>query len=222
MATINYQVSESKETIKFNSQINDSQLLISLKKFPKLKMIDLSFCNEITEKGLEALKNCTQLKRIDLSWCNQFNDNSIRILTQLPIQLDEIKLSFWRNLEDGSMTYFHSWQSLKVVYLKGMKANPNNTITDIGIATLAQNCRYLQKVVLAWCIQITDSGVKILSQNCEDLQEIDLYGCNKLTYSGVMFVAEKCQKLKEMILPLSINDSALDIFKRTFPNIKVI
>jgi hypothetical protein len=66
-----------------NSNITDADLKnLADKKFLHLKSLNLSYCNGITNQGLEHLKVLSSLQSLELSGCEQITDQGIKHLEQ--------------------------------------------------------------------------------------------------------------------------------------------
>jgi F-box/leucine-rich repeat protein 14 len=48
----------------------------------RLKKLDLSQCDLVTDSGLEELENLEELEELSLGWCRLISDNGLDILTR--------------------------------------------------------------------------------------------------------------------------------------------
>lgn len=122
----------------------------------KLRIIDITGCNAITDKLVEKLVICApRLRNVVLSKCMQISDVSLRALSQLGRSLHYIHL--------GHCSY----------------------ITDFGVASLVRSCHRIQYIDLACCSQLTD-GTLVELAGLPKLRRIGLVKCNQITDAGIL------------------------------------
>lgn len=122
----------------------------------KLRIIDVTGCNAITDKLVERMVRCApRLRNVVLSKCMQITDASLRHLTKL----------------GRSLHYIHLGHCA--------------LITDFGVQALVRACHRIQYIDLACCSQLTDWTLMELS-NLPKLRRIGLVKCNLISDSGIM------------------------------------
>ena len=121
----------------------------------KLRIIDVTGCNAITDKLVERMVRCApRLRNVVLSKCMQIGDASLRHLTRL----------------GRSLHYIHLGHCALV--------------TDFGVQALVRNCHRIQYIDLACCLQLTDWTLIELSA-LPKLRRIGLVKCNMITDLGI-------------------------------------
>lgn len=122
----------------------------------KLRIIDVTGCNAITDKLVERMvRYAPRLRNVVLSKCIQITDASLRHLTKL----------------GRSLHYIHLGHCA--------------LITDFGVQALVRACHRIQYIDLACCSQLTDWTLIELS-NLPKLRRIGLVKCNLISDSGIM------------------------------------
>ncbi|ODV78678.1 protein required for glucose repression and for glucose and cation transport [Suhomyces tanzawaensis NRRL Y-17324] len=122
----------------------------------KLRIIDITGCNAITDKLVEKLVMCApRLRNVVLSKCMQITDASLRALSQL----------------GRSLHYIHLGHCV--------------LITDFGVASLVRSCHRIQYIDLACCLQLTDWSLVELA-NLPKLRRIGLVKCSLVTDNGII------------------------------------
>ena len=122
----------------------------------KLRIIDITGCNAVTDKLVEKLVACApRLRNVVLSKCMQITDASLRALSQL----------------GRSLHYIHLGHCA--------------LITDYGVAALVRYCHRIQYIDLACCSQLTDWTLVELA-NLPKLRRIGLVKCSMITDSGIL------------------------------------
>lgn len=48
------------------------------------------------------------------------------------------------------------------------------SISDAGLAALANGCKGLEKLSLIWCSSITSAGLSSIAESCKSLRSLDL------------------------------------------------
>lgn len=121
----------------------------------KLRIIDVTGCNAITDRLVEALVRCApRLRNVVLSKCMQITDASLRHLTKL----------------GRSLHYIHLGHCA--------------LITDFGVQALVRACYRIQYIDLACCSQLTDWTLIELS-GLPKLKRIGLVKCNLISDAGI-------------------------------------
>lgn len=122
----------------------------------KLRIIDITNCNAITDKLVEKLVfHAPRIRNVVLSKCMQITDALLRALSQL----------------GRSLHYIHLGHCL--------------LITDFGVASLVRSCHRIQYIDLACCTQLTDWTLVELS-NLPKLRRIGLVKCNLISDNGIL------------------------------------
>ncbi|KAG9136146.1 hypothetical protein Leryth_003769 [Lithospermum erythrorhizon] len=71
------------------------------------------------------------------------------------------------------------------------------SLSDDGLAAVADCFLKLEKLSLIWCSNATNTGLKYLAEKCTLLKSLDLQGCH-IGDSGVAAVMENCKHLEEL------------------------
>lgn len=122
----------------------------------KLRIIDISGCNAITDRLIERFVSyAPRLRNVVLSKCMHITDASLRALTQL----------------GRSLHYIHLGHC--------------SLITDFGVASLVRSCHRIQYIDLACCSQLTDWTLVELA-SLPKLRRIGLVKCNLISDSGIL------------------------------------
>lgn len=73
-------------------------------------------------------------------------------------------------------------------------------LSQFAVWQLSRGCRWLQEILLAWCVQLTDTSFVQIAANCPLLTHLSLRGCNKVSDSAVVQLAQNCCYLKDLDL----------------------
>ena len=95
-------------------------------------------------------------------------------------------------------------------------------ITDLSLKALADGCRALTHLNIAWCENITQNG-KLFHQFCFLL--FTFYLCLIITYSsGVEALARGCPKLRSFMCSgcTQVNDAAVSVLAANCPSLEVV
>lgn len=132
------------------------ELVPSDQTLEKLRIIDVTECNAISDNLVERMVRCApRLRNVILSKCMQITDASLRHLTKL----------------GRSLHYVHLGHCV--------------LITDFGVQALVRACHRIQYIDLACCTQLTDwTLIELL--NLPKLRRIGLVKCNLILDLGIM------------------------------------
>ncbi|MFA5075140.1 MAG: hypothetical protein WC436_03495 [Candidatus Babeliales bacterium] len=170
--------------------MTDNQLEQLLQRFPNIRSLDLSFCSNITDSGLQYIANCHNLKFLDLRLCSKIKDNSIFSILQGCHELQNLSLSCCKLITDASLQFLiYGCPKLKSLFL------PRQT-TDKGLQYLSQHGQHFEKLYFVGCPEITEDGLVSLISNCPNLKEINI--TKQATDKELICIANTCQELKEL------------------------
>jgi Leucine Rich repeat len=151
------------KSVSFPAGANVSEdIFENVQVFTELETLDLVFCKEVTDAGLEHLKGLTQLQRLVLHR-TQVTDTGLEHLKGL-IQLQTLDLSS-SNVTDAGLENLKGLTQLQILVLDSTK------VTDAGLEHL-KGLTQFQKLGLG-ATQITDAGLEYL-KDLTQLQVLDL------------------------------------------------
>lgn len=149
-----------------------------LKRFTKLNHLNLSWCDEITDEGLQNyLPFAENLTRLDLSCCNGITNAGIRPLQMLK-NLTQLDLSDNSNITDDGVGHLITIANLNNLNLEGLKK-----ITNVSLQYLCQLTN-LSTLNLKGLTKITNEGLKHLGQ-LTNLTNLNLSANDKITDKGI-------------------------------------
>ncbi|XVF24430.1 hypothetical protein REPUB_Repub13aG0127200 [Reevesia pubescens] len=124
--------------------------------FPNLKVLDLSFCYQITSTGIGAvLKSCMYIKKLILRGYSK-----AKMIEEDNSELPEL------NLEDLTL----SW----------------SLIDDEGLAAIAKKCPKLVSLDLSFCINVTTAAIKQIVKNITTLNCLDMCVSNNINCGDLL------------------------------------
>ncbi|RMZ94133.1 AMN1 -like protein, partial [Brachionus plicatilis] len=110
--------------------------------------LDLSECDQLTDKGLLKILKCKNLKKIDLD----------------------------------------------------SRSIPRISITATGIDLLAQNCRYLNSILLARCSMINDECIETIARCCPKVRLLSVAYCPLISDKTLVALGNYCNELESIRL----------------------
>lgn len=147
------------------SRINDSAFLDIPQDpempmtFDSLRILDLTDCSELGDKGVEKIiSNCPRLRNLILAKCRQITDRAVFAITKLG-----------KNLH-----YIHLGHCAR--------------ITDVSVEALAKACNRIRYIDLACCVNLTDHSVTKLA-GLPKLKRIGLVKCAGITDESIYALA---------------------------------
>lgn len=165
----------------------------------KLRIIDITECNAITDKLVEKLVRCApRLRNVVLSKCMQITDASLRALAHLGRSLHYVHLGHCGLITDfGVQSLVRSCHRIQYIDLASCSQLTDWTL--IELATLQK----LRRIGLVKCNLITDGGILELvrrrgEQDC--LERVHLSYCTNLTIGPIFLLLKNCPKLTHLSL----------------------
>ncbi|KAI5069688.1 hypothetical protein GOP47_0015989 [Adiantum capillus-veneris] len=169
-------------SLRWRQSIGDVGAMAIAKFCTSLTYLDLSRCNKVSDTGLQAIADAGCLQFLFLKGCTRVTDVGLSFIGygRAGTSLRKLDLSECDQITDQGMEPLSQMRSMQVLYLP--ECGPR--ITDTGGILLA-SISSLQKLNLAWLINVSDSTVIAISDNCKDLKELVLTGCELVTGLGV-------------------------------------
>lgn len=161
--------------LDYCEQIGDTglQFIGKLNSLTHLSLADL----KITDMGIAPLSNLKSLSTLNLHACKQITGKGMGNF----IALSSLDLEFCGNITDDGLSSFANLTSLARLNLGFC-----SKITDRGLESL-RNFTALTSLNLEWCEQIGDRGLSLLPTS---LCSLNLMKCEKVTDRGLEFIGQ--------------------------------
>lgn len=169
-------------SLRWQHSIGDDGVSALAKFCTSLMCLDLCGCTKVSDAGLQAVAETSCLHSLFLKGCKRITDVGLAFLAsgRACLSMRKLDLSECDQITDQGVGSLCCMLSLQVLYLP--KCGPR--ITDTG-GNLLGTSMALQKLNLAWLVNISDSTIFALSENCKNLRELVLTGCVLVTGFGV-------------------------------------
>jgi F-box and leucine-rich repeat protein GRR1 len=129
------------------------------KAFDSLRILDLTDCNELGDRGVErVIQTCPRLRNLILAKCRQITDRAVFAITKLG-----------KNLH-----YIHLGHCAR--------------ITDVSVEALAKACNRIRYIDLACCVNLTDNSITKLA-GLPKLKRIGLVKCAGISDHSIYALA---------------------------------
>lgn len=128
-----------------NYKLSDSHLE-ELPRFSNLNSLYLSYCDKITDAGMEVFEGCPNLLILDINSCRLVTDEGILYLARGCKKLKEIRLR-WCDITDLGI----SMLALGCPMLTAVDLSFCKNVTGIGIWNMAKLCPNLGYLGISFC-----------------------------------------------------------------------
>ncbi|XP_058749271.1 uncharacterized protein LOC131622261 [Vicia villosa] len=162
---------EANPQLKFlrlghTSFINDGTIILFASIFPNLKLLDLSFCDGISKKGIcQVLSRCCKLKYLNLTYFKDVRELKINFVVP---QLEVLDLSS-TNVDDKTLYEISKsccgLLQLSLVYCE--------YVTEKGVMHVVENCTQLKEIDLSCCDKVNVDVVVSMLSSRPSLKKID-------------------------------------------------
>ncbi|KAK9725634.1 hypothetical protein RND81_05G158700 [Saponaria officinalis] len=152
--------------------ITDKSMQLVAGTYPKLESLNITRCVKITDGGLKCiLSKCLSLQSLNLYALSSLTDE---VYTKISLgQLKFLDLCGAQNLTDQGLSCIAKCSNLVSLNLTWCVR-----ITDVGVITLAELCKFLEFLSLFGIIGVTDKSLEALSGSCRStLKTLDVNGC---------------------------------------------
>lgn len=167
------------------------------------------------------MAKCSELLVLKLGLCSSISDKGLAFISSSCGKLIELDLYRLVNLL-GCFLLSQS-SSVGESNLTSLYFNSCNSITDDGLAALANGCKKIKMLNLCYCNKITDTGLGHLG-SLEELTNLELRCLVRITGIGISSVAIGCKNLIEIDLKrcYSVDDAGLWALARYALNLRQV
>jgi hypothetical protein len=193
-----------------------SEFVGSLRAARKLVVLDLSYCPNLGDQGLEELAmGCRCLNWIDLTACKQVSEQGVLEVVKCNSSIERLDLALNTELDDHNM-------SKAIQYLKRLRRIDVSGCLSLWRhlpLALARFCEYIEEISLASIVQLCDDELRSILMRCSRLRSLDISGCHFISPETVLEGLPHVPKLEKLVLNLipSISDENLATFRKLFP-----
>ncbi|KAF2767773.1 ubiquitin ligase complex F-box protein [Teratosphaeria nubilosa] len=175
--------------------------------FDSLRILDLTDCNELGDKGVERImETCPRLRNLIMAKCRNITDRAVLAITKLGKNLHYIHLGHCARITDLSVEALaKACNRIRYIDLACC-----SNLTDNSIMKLA-GLPKLKRIGLVKCAGITDrsiyalammgemkAGKRLMGQSV--LERVHLSYCTLLTLDGIHALLDNCPKLTHLSL----------------------
>jgi hypothetical protein len=100
------------------------------------------------------------------------------------------------------------------LFLRSIDVTACRRVTDAALAFLGANAPSLEEVTLALCDQptISDAGIASIAQGCPKLRVLNLRGCTQLTNTSLAAAARNCPALERVyVATMAVDDAGINL-----------
>lgn len=181
----------------------------------KLEELDVQDCDLISNRGLQSLDN---LKMLNLNYCSEITDKGLSTIASKSPALEHISLTELQVTDQGVRELVTKCTKLKSICLYQCRR-----IGDTAVAAVAKFCPQLEVIDLQYCSRITDNSLKLIGSNCTNLREVRIRNCEKVSDAFLEVLVSNCKQIKRVDCfgcP-SITDAGIKAAKSALPSISV-
>jgi F-box/leucine-rich repeat protein 13 len=169
-------------------KLSDISLLRLTPGCPALTHLSLSYCEHISDTGVELLGKLPHLYSLDLTGCG-ITDHGVASLHNNP-RLRHLGLAELPDITDDGIKRM----CCELALLESLDISECELISSLALQAIAYHCHLLTRLYLTNCYKVTDDGVKYLCKGCVYLTHLDLSGC-VITDKSLRLLRKGCQQL---------------------------
>ncbi|KAM3869969.1 F-box and leucine-rich repeat protein 13 [Diretmus argenteus] len=181
------------------SHIHDISVMRIAQRLCKLNHLNLSYCESLTDSGLEWLSG-SSISSLDISGCN-IQDQGLGAVEG--IHLKNVVLAECVYITDIGIKKFCK----RMTDLEHVDVSHCVTLSDEAIKAISFYCSGLVTLKMSGCPKMTDMAVQYLTGSARYLRELDVSGCVLLTDRTVRHVERSCPPLSSITMAYCSNIS---------------
>ncbi|XP_055789606.1 dynein regulatory complex subunit 6 isoform X2 [Salvelinus fontinalis] len=171
------------------SRINDLAIMRVAQKCSKLNHLSVSYCDNLSNSGLEWLSSCSSLLSLDISGCNIMDQGLIALGGNPGLKKLVASECLWIT-DIGIEKFCRQARGLEYMDVSHCVA-----LSDQAIKALSFYCRTIVTLRMPGCPKMTDLAVQYLTVGRHFLRELDVSGCVLLTDRTPRFLQTGCPQL---------------------------
>ncbi|KAK3409770.1 hypothetical protein EUGRSUZ_J01853 [Eucalyptus grandis] len=183
----------------------DDEVLMSISRCSKLRILKLGICLKVTDDGLKHIgRHCLSLTELDLYRSMGITDASIAEIALGCPALEMINMAYNENVTDAALISLSKCPRLKALEIRGCPY-----VSSIGLSAIARGCRRLTLLDIKKCYNINDNGMLSLAQFSPNLRQINLSYCS-VTDVGLLALASiNCLQIMTILHVAGLTQSGL-------------
>ncbi|XP_008791698.1 F-box/LRR-repeat protein 2-like [Phoenix dactylifera] len=194
-------------TLRRRKGIADVGVIALARNARNLSVLDLSWCDSITNMALSAISMLSSLTVLCLQGCTLVTDLGLCYLAMGSSSrtLRKLDLSECHQITDTGVCMLSEMSGLQELNL----AECGSAITDIGGVALAA-VHSLARLDLSYIINLSDVTLFAVARNCRNLVKMNVAGCELITGEGIRSFSGH-GSLEILVLVSCCNVSADDV-----------
>lgn len=180
--------------------INDDALS-SLARIPDLSLreLRLSFCQEITDKGIAAVcKAHNSLEVLDLTDCRSVTDASVDSICAECADIRVLRLGRCRRVTDLSVCKLKCQQRLQQLDVNACYSVTSRGLC-LGLCSTTSSMKWLTSLILRCCSSVSDSFVLEVTCCIPGLMDLDVSSCS-IQNASVRAISARLTNLRRLRL----------------------
>ncbi|EME29268.1 hypothetical protein Gasu2_03670 [Galdieria sulphuraria] len=160
----------------------------------QLKVLDLSYCYHITDKGISSVLTLSSLQVLTIRSCPNITSKAFQLCSELyyPENLTTLNIEWCPNLSYPVMSYLIKFRGLKCLSLRGCESVSDDCFRAIAHSETVPCLQYLD---IRFCM-IGDAGLMVIARLFRQLDKLllgskthNLWPCGNWTLNGASEVA---------------------------------
>ncbi|GFG37267.1 hypothetical protein Cfor_10960 [Coptotermes formosanus] len=168
---------------KFNlddvTQIFDDDVIHVIKKLGKQLTTLILDGEDLTDTAFSYLNNCARLQELEVSFCEEMTDKGLLEGVGSLQELMSLRLRRGRNLTAQALSTFLDRPAMTSIVHLNLSECSN--LDDDGLKGIAKRCIHLRILSVRWCWEVTDVGISMVISHCNQLRVLDFEGLAFIT-----------------------------------------
>ncbi|XP_077228516.1 F-box/LRR-repeat protein 3-like [Tasmannia lanceolata] len=200
----------SSVSLRRRKGIGNVGVIALIKSIQNLRVLDLAWCDRITDQALEVMGDANSLQVLKLHGCSLVTDLGLASLAtgSSSRTLKTLGLFGCDRITDFGVAFLQQMYCLEELNLS--ECGPK--VTDNGGVAIAAICT-LKRLNFSWLINISDVTLLAIAHNCQNLVAIDITGCELITGLGIRSFS--MHKSLEVLKLVSCYNIFIDDVKQT-------
>lgn len=186
------------------------QKTVTSARLTKIRSLDLSGADRITDYGLKHIVQLSSLERIRLDNAYQITEIGLQYLVQsCGRNLIELSLSGCRGISGPGFSILGAQNNN--TSLRILKLSRCNQIQTSTFGNIIDGCRNLEVLDVSHCNDITDNELRLLAKNCPiSLRELNLKECSQISDLGISSLLSFCSPSSTLVSTSSSSNGRVD------------
>lgn len=173
--------------------ISDHVVLAAQNKLTLLTNLRLSGAYLMSDAGLcHIIRHNRLLTILDISYCNSITNQVLLCLGEFSQNLKQLSISGSGNISDSGILAL----CRGCLYLHKLECHGVKKLTDVGVTAISSLGCALRSLNIGSCDDVTDAGIENIALRCTNMRYLDISSLDTVTSKSILAITRNCLEIE--------------------------